>query len=143
MTTLINPLQVRLYESHEKGFTSFGQHHQMAFGSVEFATCIVEVLSILTIPQHETQIVTFDKDVLRIGHIRPRHLAGMRSHRLSNEQHHWFTLEFKFPMMTAREPFYKLLEQVCALTLLSPKLVGDPAVQCSIDAMIAQYRSKA
>lgn len=136
-----NPLQAHLYESHESGFTSSGRHHVMAFGSVKFDYCVEEMLAVLGTPDCKTRIVTFDWDVLRIGREKPRHISGMETRRISNREHRWFTLEFKFLGINSMDSLSALRLQVAALTLLSPTLVDDSAVQRNINEMIERHRS--
>lgn len=138
-----NPLQVRLYESNEEGFTSRGQHRQLAYGEVKFATCVEEVLSIATESGSEkARIVSLDNHIVRIGIEHPRHLTGMRTTSTSNSEHRWFTLEFR-PMLGVDNlsAFYTLVKQVCALALLYPDLArGDLVLKHFIDEMARKCR---
>lgn len=143
MNSFRNPLQVRLYESHEEGFTAAGQHLQMCLGDVEFSYCIEDVLAMLAEPDCKTRIVTFDNDIVRIGREKVRHLSGMRTTRVSNAGHKWYTMEFK-PMMGMNNAasFRLFLLQICALVALTPQLVQDEAVRYNIDQMVAQHSSR-
>lgn len=128
--TFKNPLQVRLYESHEEGFTSHGQHVQLAYGEVAFDACVGEVLSITTESDpHEVRIVSLDNHIVRFGLKHPRHIAGMQTTRRSNREHRWFTLEFKMsPGVANLMAFDAFVKQVCALAMLYSHLVEDDLV---------------
>ena len=143
--TFNNPLQVRLYESNEEGFTSRGQHRQIAYGDVRFAQCVHEVLSIVTASGlHKARIISLDNHIVRIGIEHPRHLTGMRTTSTSNNEHRWFTLEFR-PMVGVDNlaEFYMLVQQVCALTLLYPDLMGDDLVlRHFVDEMVRKCQLK-
>lgn len=143
--TFNNPLQVRLYESNEGGFTSCGQHMQLAYGEVAFDACVEEVLSIATESDiHEARLVSLDNHIVRFGLKHPRHISGMRTTRRSNSEHRWFTLEFKMsPGMANLMAFDAFVKQVCALALLFPHLVEDDLVpKHFVDEMAQKCRPK-
>src|SRR5688500_9936191 len=120
----LSPLHVSLFERTDSGFNNMKSQRLLANGDVAFATCLDELLLILSTPApRKPKIVKFEQDSVTIAHDRYRLFTGMLEVDAATVGHDDFGYEFRVCehwQMGAYELFTWNLSALSNLFVLHP-----------------------